>query len=220
MEDAIYRGKRERKKERENIPQHPTAETLAIFFHLNPTLMKMNEDPMAAWSALKKGRRWWLSTGGNFSEKRVPDTWPAYEGQRRSRKWCVLWFYNANGWPKGIPDRRGDCNTWLPLSWYVHVQARRYVCARGWPLFSCPLRNWVMSRHVAWVYSPIKSISGFWRDAFFFTSPYIILSTLILLSRFSWPRVAVWERFDLSLISSMFRNITFIIFFQFFQNLT
>jgi len=49
--------------------------------------------------APRKGR-WWLLASGNFSEKRVSDTWPTYEGRRWLRKWCVLWFYNANGWPK------------------------------------------------------------------------------------------------------------------------
>lgn len=48
----------------------------------------------------RKGRWWWLLAGGNFSEKRVSDTWLTYERQRWLRKWCVLWFYNANGWPK------------------------------------------------------------------------------------------------------------------------
>lgn len=42
--------------------------------------------------------------------------------------------------------------------------------------FSCPLRNWVMSRHVAGLYSPIKSISGFGGCLFLPLSaaPYII----------------------------------------------
>lgn len=185
MEDAIHRGRRKRKREKERksekISLSRNSRNTRNFFHSNPTLVKMNEDPMMARSASKKGRRWWLSTGGNFSKK--TDTWPAYEGQRWSRKWCVLWFYNANGWPKGIPDRWEETVTHGCRFPDRTRTDSRYVCARGWPLFSCPLRNWVMSRHVAWVYSPIKSISGFWRDAFF-TSPYIILSTL-LLSRFS-----------------------------------
>lgn len=54
---AVKEEGREKMREKNVvIPQHPTAETLAIFFHLNPTLMKMNEDPMAARNALKKGR--------------------------------------------------------------------------------------------------------------------------------------------------------------------
>jgi len=94
----------------------------------------------------------------------MPDTWPTYEGRRWLRKWCVLWFYNANGWPKrGSRDETvtHGCPCVYRSFLIIHIHVRVYDVRQGDDRFDCPLRNWVMSRHVDRVYSPIKSISGF-----------------------------------------------------------
>ena len=55
---------------------------------------------------------------------------------------------------------------------------RELVRAMGWPLFDCPPRNRVMSRHVGRLCSPIKSISENSRgELVFFSRPNVIHHT-------------------------------------------
>jgi len=77
---------------------------------------------------------------------------------------------------KGGSPRR-DCNTWLPVSTALLItRVGKYLCVRGWPLFSCPLRNWVMSRHVTQGLLPNKIYIGTRGRCLFLPQPlpYII----------------------------------------------
>lgn len=175
-------------KEKKNIVETPvtalvhrsqeTAISRSNFYPFGPRPLGRRTRIRWQREASRKGR-WWLFAGGNFSEKRASDTWPAYERQRWLRKWCVLWFYNTNGWPKrGSQDEavtHGRPCVYPLFPDHAYMCMRTVYGKRGWPLFDCPLRNWVMSRHVDRVYSPIKSISGFRGTPLFISTPSYII---------------------------------------------
>ena len=134
--------------------------------------------------------------------KKCRDTWPWPGCERASH---TIGHENATfyGFIMRMVDQGGSRgmrrNTWLLLSTGFQVAEHcvymyrysAYVCthvctlhtrelvrAMGWPLFDCPPRNRVMSRHVGRLCSPIKSISENSRgELVFFSRPNVIHHT-------------------------------------------
>lgn len=124
------RRKRENERKKYRYPATSNSRNTRNFFSFEPDSHEDERGSDGGAKRLEKGEKR-LSTSLQFFWKRVPDTWPAYEGQNGGGENGT--FY---GFIMRMVDRRGSqtdeetCNTWLPLSW-SHAYRRGGMCAQG-----------------------------------------------------------------------------------------